>query len=574
MKLGKDATSCPARDEEAIQLRETGRTSQHPAARPPGLHLHLNPLDPRLPRWRLVSLLISLCFGLFLSLLDTTIVATALYTISLSLSPTSLPLTNWVALAYTLSYLGFAVTFARVADIVGRRNAYMAAFIIFLAFSIGCGFAQTLTQLIAFRVLQGIGGSGLYSLTFVIMTEISPIRMQPLTGALAGAVVAMAGVLGPVLGGLITDLTTWRWVFWINAPIGIIPLIMFVIAYPPPSMLSPVRRRPWRDLDFFGATLVIAASVLVVFAFQQAGLHPHSWSSALFLAPLLVGLFLWLVLLGWEVLVSRKWEASFATMFPLRLLRRRVFMGHFLATLLAGFPYFVVIYSLPLHLQVVNGKNPLVSGLALLPMLASIAITSSLAGLLNSKRDYIWPTLLGGGLLMVIGCACLSTLDPVPEVQAKMYGFQVFVGLGFGLLVSTVSLGASLECELRDRTVAQGIIAQTRVLGGSLGIAASSVFLSLRESSLAPSDHATLHTAAASPAVRQAYTDAFSESMRVCAAISGACVLATLLTYRRRPMVIMERRREQVRSHIALEMEEKEEATAVETSRVSATTTN
>ncbi|EKD11808.1 major facilitator superfamily transporter [Drepanopeziza brunnea f. sp. 'multigermtubi' MB_m1] len=328
----------------------------------------------------------------------------------------------------------------------------MAAFIIFFAFSIGCGFAQTLTQLIAFRVLQGIGGSGLYSLTFVIMSEISPVRMQPLTGALAGAVVAMAGVLGPVLGGLITDFTTWRWVFWINAPIGIVPLIMFVIAYPPPSMLSPVRLRPWKDLDFFGAALVIAASVLVVFAFQQAGLHPHSWSSALFLAPLLVGLFLWLVLLGWEVLVSRKWEARIATMFPLRLLKRRVFMGHFFATLLAGFPYFVVIYSLPLHLQVVNGKSPLVSGIALLPMLASIAITSSVAGLLNSKRDYIWPTLLGGALLMVIGCACLATLDPVPDVQAKMYGFQVFVGLGFGLLVSTVSLGASLECELRDRS--------------------------------------------------------------------------------------------------------------------------
>lgn len=156
----------------------------------------------------------SLCFGLFLSLLDTTIVATAIYTIGVDLS--SLTTVNWVALAYTLSYLGCAVIFARLADIVGRRNAYIAAFIIFFAFSIGCGFAKTLDQLIALRVLQGIGGSGLYSLTFVIMPEISPISMQPLTGALAGAVVAMAGVLGPVLGGIITNYTTWRWVFWIK----------------------------------------------------------------------------------------------------------------------------------------------------------------------------------------------------------------------------------------------------------------------------------------------------------------------------------------------------------------------
>lgn len=99
---------------------------------------------------------------------------------------------------------------------MGRRNAYVAAFVLFFAFSLGCGFAQTLSQLIALRVLQGIGGSGLYSLTFVIMPEISPMKMQPMTGALAGLVVAVAGVLGPVLGGLITDYTSWRWVFWIK----------------------------------------------------------------------------------------------------------------------------------------------------------------------------------------------------------------------------------------------------------------------------------------------------------------------------------------------------------------------
>lgn len=163
-----------------------------------------------LPKWRLICLSlrqvtklslerliandVSLCFGLFLSLMDTTIVATALYTIGVDLK--SLGQINWVALAYTLSYLGCAVIFARVADIVGRRNAYIAAFVIFFGFSLGCGFAKNLNQLIVFRVLQGIGGSGLYSLTFVILPEISPLKLQQMTGAIAGAVVAMAGVLG------------------------------------------------------------------------------------------------------------------------------------------------------------------------------------------------------------------------------------------------------------------------------------------------------------------------------------------------------------------------------------------
>ncbi|KAL5323742.1 hypothetical protein ACEPPN_008283 [Leptodophora sp. 'Broadleaf-Isolate-01'] len=546
----------PTSNDEALQNAEGGVRPSGPPK---------NPHEANLPKWRLISLLICLCFGLFLSLLDTTIVATAIYTIGVDLS--SLTSVNWVALAYTLSYLGCAVIFARVADIVGRRNAYIAAFVIFFAFSIGCGFAKTLDQLIALRVLQGIGGSGLYSLTFVIMPEISPIRMQPLTGALAGAVVAMAGVLGPVLGGVITNYTTWRWVFWINAPIGIIPLLVFIIAWPSPDMLPPVRLRPLKELDFFGAILVIAASVLLVFSFQQAGLNSNSWSHGIFIAPLVVGTLLWIVLFGWELLVAKKWEASIATMFPLRLLKRRVFMGHFLTTLLAGFPYFMVIFALPLRLQVVNGKSQLVSGVALLPMLAAVAITSSIGGMVNSKRDLIWSTLLAGSLFMVIGCACLSTLDDVPQVQAKMYGFQIFVGLGFGFLVSTVSLGASLECELRDRTVAQGIIAQARVLGGSIGIAASTAILSTMQhrylsALLTPSQLSTLesssHTLTETQllAVRKAYSTAFSESMKVCAAVSGACVLATLITFRKKPMVIMERRGEQVREYTELMMRE------------------
>jgi MFS family permease len=155
-----------------------------------------------------------MAIGLFMSLLDTTIVATALFTIGKDLKATEE--VNWVALAYTLSYLGCAVIFARVSDIIGRRNAYMSALIIFLAFSLGCGFAQTLDQLIALRVLQGVGGSGLYSLTFVVLPEITPFRLMHLISSISGMVVAMAGILGPLVGGLITQYTSWRWIFWIK----------------------------------------------------------------------------------------------------------------------------------------------------------------------------------------------------------------------------------------------------------------------------------------------------------------------------------------------------------------------
>lgn len=114
---------------------------------------------------------------------------------------------NWIAIAYTLAYLGCTAIFASLSDVFGRRNAYIAASVIFLTFSIGCGFAQSLNQLIALRALQGVGGSGLYSVGFVILPEISSLRMLKMIGALAGSVVAMSGILGPILGGVITNYT-------------------------------------------------------------------------------------------------------------------------------------------------------------------------------------------------------------------------------------------------------------------------------------------------------------------------------------------------------------------------------
>lgn len=169
---------------------------------------------PSIPTWRLILLIISLCVGLFLSLLDTSIVATALYDIGVSFS--SPHTATWVALSYTLSYLSFAVPFANLSDVIGRRAAWSLAFTIFFSFSLACGFAKTLMQLIGFRAVQGVGGSGLYSLTMIVMPEIVKEENRKWIGAVVGLVVAVAGVTGPVVGGVITKFATWRWVFWIK----------------------------------------------------------------------------------------------------------------------------------------------------------------------------------------------------------------------------------------------------------------------------------------------------------------------------------------------------------------------
>ncbi|KAL2033472.1 hypothetical protein VTO58DRAFT_104186 [Aureobasidium pullulans] len=210
---------------------------------------------PTIPTWRLTLLIISLCIGLFLSLLDTSIVATALYSISIDFNATRS--STWVALSYTLTYLGFAVPFANLSDVIGRKHAWLLAFILFFAFSLACG-----------------------------------------------------------------------------GPIGVIAAILFLLTWPGEDMMKHPPRRSWKRLDFLGSFLLIAASVLVVFAFQQAGLTPNSWTKAIFLAPLLMGLLCWIILFAWELFASTH---SISTILPPRLLKRRIYTSAVIVTTLTGF---------------------------------------------------------------------------------------------------------------------------------------------------------------------------------------------------------------------------------------------
>lgn len=148
-------------------------------------------------------------------MLDTTIVATSLYEIGTEFD--SLDAVNWVALAYTLAFVGCAILFAKVSDVVGRQISFAAAYTLFVVFSIGCAAAsKKLTYLIVCRAFQGVGGAGLYSLAIIILTEVTPLRLKRFIGAIIGLIMTLSGVLGPILGGLLTNYAGWRWIFWIK----------------------------------------------------------------------------------------------------------------------------------------------------------------------------------------------------------------------------------------------------------------------------------------------------------------------------------------------------------------------
>jgi len=162
---------------------------------------------------RLFLVIISVLLALFLSLLDTSIVSTSLYTIGTSLN--ALDRITWVALAYMLSDVGLATFFAALSNVIGRKNALSLALVIFIIFSIAAGFCNDITSLVICRAMQGVGGSGMYALAFLVLPDVLPISQYQWIGAMAGGVVTVSGVLGPVLGGIITKTVGWRWIFWI-----------------------------------------------------------------------------------------------------------------------------------------------------------------------------------------------------------------------------------------------------------------------------------------------------------------------------------------------------------------------
>ncbi|KAJ8128366.1 hypothetical protein O1611_g5267 [Lasiodiplodia mahajangana] len=489
-----------------------------------------------LPPARLASLGLGLSIGLFLSFLDSSIVATSLFSIGTEFN--DIKRVNWVALAYTLSYLGCAVFLARISDVVGRRGAFSISYIIFIAFSIGCGFAQDLQQLIAFRAIQGVGGS------VIAFPEIAPPRFLQVLAAIIGIIITLSSVLGPVLGGILTHYASWRWIFWINGPIGAVSLLLFLVAWPKPQYLPDLERRSWRELDYLGSSLLIAATVLVVFPFQSAGETTDQWGQAIFLAPLILGVIAFVGVFVWSLFVDRRWGDRIAAALPMGLLRNRIYTLAALNTMFLGFPYIMIIYAFPLRCQVVNGKDALIAGIMLLPMLGSSAIGSTISGKINGDKDRSCETLVIATGFMTLGCGLLTTISGSAGLEPKALGFLVFVGLGFGLSVSTTTILAAMQSSIRDHAPAQGIVAQVRVFGGSLGIAASSAILqislqaqgggSVTSQQISSVGGSGANLAPAELAViRKAYANAFREDMQVGTVVAGIALLWALGTYSR-----------------------------------------
>ncbi|ETS77655.1 hypothetical protein PFICI_09717 [Pestalotiopsis fici W106-1] len=485
---------------------------------------------------------------ILVAILDASIVSTSLVTISVNLS--DFVNSPWVALSYLLAYMGFAVLFAKLSDIFGRKEMLITAWTLFTGFSLGCGLAPNMPSLIVFRAFQGIGGSGLYSLAQTGLFEVGPSDKPSLLGALIGMTLAISFVLGPVLGGTITQFSSWRWIFFINIPFGILALVGLLFAWPRTNTRN--FSGLWdsiRGLDVFGNVMIISASSLLVYALQQAGAFNYAWDSPAIIAALSISAISLVSFIGWEIYLGRKRHPFLQPVLPIRIMTQRPFLAALSCSFFAGFEYLAVIIILPERFQIVNGDSSLMAGIHLLPQLGACAFGSFLAGAVSKKRNNSAFTLIAASCLQLIGLSLLSTLSNVHTAIEAQYGYQTIFGLGIGLSFASVTILTSVRAHREDLAVAQGALAQARVLGGAIGIAICMIIVNTTLQNelgdmLGPRDMSALQhnarTAQFFPPdilekIKSVYAEAFSVDIKMMMGLSVFGLATSLCAFERNP---------------------------------------
>jgi len=279
----------------------------------------------QLEGWRRIFVLIAVFIGLFLAVLDSTIVSVALATIADDFDDFNNA--TWVITAYLLTYMAFAIIITRLSDIFGRKAVEVASLVLFIAFSLGCALSQSMLQLIIFRAFQGIGGSGLFSMTMVIALNVVPVNKRAMLSGAIGLIMIMSGVLGPILSGAITGShhsATWRWIFWLNMPVGGVALAILLVAWPNDKSSRSFSRQSLLSIDIAGCVLLLAASVLLIFALQEAGAHVYAWNSATTIASLSISGVACLAFLAWQQWLASHPNIATKVVFPIKIAGQRV----------------------------------------------------------------------------------------------------------------------------------------------------------------------------------------------------------------------------------------------------------
>jgi EmrB/QacA subfamily drug resistance transporter len=460
----------------------------------------------------------ALVLVMLLASLDQTIVSTALPTIVGELG--GLAHLTWVVTSYLLATTVVGPLYAKLGDLHGRKRVLEVAVVLFLVGSALCGLSRGMGQLIAFRALQGLGGGGLMVTTTAIIGDIVPPRERGRYQGIFGAVAAVSTLVGPLAGGFFVEHLSWRWIFYVNLPVGVVALAVVAITFH-----FPRAARRHRRIDYAGAGLLAAALSAVVLLTTHAAVP---WQSPATMALLVVGV---ATLVGFIVVEQRTREP----LLPLSLFREPVFVTACVVGFVVGLTMFGAVTYLPLYLQVVRGARPAGSGLQLAPLMGGMLVTSVLSGRLISRYGRYKPFPIAGTAIATAALALISRVDattPLRVITLQM----LMLGLGLGMVMQIMVLAVQNAVSYENLGVATSGATLFRFMGGAVGLSIfGALFAHELRAHLPPA--ATIAIGSLSPAavaalpagLRAAFLAAFVHALRVVFTSAAATALVAFL---------------------------------------------
>ncbi|EKD18057.1 uncharacterized protein L3040_007763 [Drepanopeziza brunnea f. sp. 'multigermtubi'] len=505
-----------------------------------------NPEDTR-TRLETTIIVLSLCASVFLAALDTTIVTTALPTISEHFH--SGAGYTWIGSAYLLANAASVPSWGKFSDIWGRKPILLFASIVFFVGSLLAATSASIGMLIAARAIQGIGGGGIIILVNICITDLFSMRNRGAYYGIIGMVWAFASAVGPILGGVFTEKVSWRWCFYINLPItGIVIILLFFFLH-----LHNPRTPVWDGLkavDWAGSLTVVGGTLMLLLGLEFGGVT-HPWDSATVICLIVFGV----VMAG--LFVFNEWKLARYPLMPIRIFKHRSNIASLGVCFCHGFVFIAGTYYAPLYFQVILGATPLLSGVYLLPFAMSLSIISGLTGVFIKKTGKYIPMIWSGMFVLVLGFGLYIDF-PRHSGWAKIILYQIVAGIGVGPNFQSPLLALQAMIAPRDIATATATFGFTRNLATSISVVIGGVVFQNEMqkrypallAALGPETAASLTGGSAGASVgivaqlpntqREIARDAFYESLRsmwimyvafaalglVCSAFVGSYVLS------------------------------------------------